>query len=60
MFAVSFKQTERDTVYSHGRTLLASAASAALSLTMFGIWSVIGEVLESERVRFNSLLCLVP
>lgn len=28
-------------------------------MTMFGIWSVIGEVLERERVRFNSLLCLV-
>lgn len=26
---------------------------------MFGIWSVIGEVLEREHVRFNSLLGLV-
>lgn len=55
VFAVFFKQRH---ILSWTK-LLPLAASGALSVTMFGIWSVIGEVLERERVRFNSVLCLV-
>lgn len=56
---VSSSQTQR--CFVTGVTLLPLAASAALPVTMFGIWSVIGEVLRCrERVWFNCLLCLVP
>jgi len=47
-------------IYCLGPTLVPSAASPALPVTMFGIWSVIGESLGRESVSLNNLLCLMP
>lgn len=56
IFVIFFKHTER--VHPHRLTLMLHAP-AALSVTMFGISTVICYVLEGERVRFKTLLRLV-
>lgn len=54
MLASVFHQTE---IYCHGSTLLLLATSATLYVTMFGMWSVTGEVSEREWSEF--IVCKV-